>query len=211
MDINLFLYFITHFEKYLYIIVDQYGALTYIIIFFIIFCEAGFIILAFLPGDSLIFITGTLACIKILNISILLPILMVSVILGDVINYYIGKFLGKRILGMKENLLFKKDYIKKAQEFYNKNGRISIVLGRFIPIVRGFVGFVAGIVNMDFNNFISYSIIGGSLRVGIFLFSGYYLGMFEIVKNNLEIIIGIVILISTLPSILGIMKKGLHS
>src|SRR3712207_7869824 len=144
MDINLFLYFITHFEKYLYIIVDQYGALTYIIIFFIIFCEAGFIILAFLPGDSLIFITGTLACIKILNISILLPILMVSVILGDVINYYIGKFLGKRILGMKENLLFKKDYIKKAQEFYNKNGRISIVLGRFIPIVRGFVGFVAG-------------------------------------------------------------------
>ncbi|KEI00222.1 VTT domain-containing protein [Clostridium botulinum] len=211
MNINLFLYFITHFEKYLYIMVDQYGALTYMIIFLIVFCEAGFIILAFLPGDSLIFITGTLACIKILNISMLLPILMLSVILGDIINYSIGKFLGKRILRMKKNIFFKSDYINKAHKFYDKNGKISIVLGRFIPIVRGFVAFVAGIVSMDFNKFISYSIVGGSLRVGVFLFSGYYLGTFEIVKNNLEIIIGIVILVSMLPGILGIMKKALHS
>ncbi|KGM98034.1 hypothetical protein Z968_01560 [Clostridium novyi A str. 4552] len=207
MDIRLFLNFLMNLDKYLYIMVQRYGIVVYAIIFTIIFLEAGIIVMAFLPGDSLIFIIGTLTSIKVLKLILVIPILFVAVILGDVINYSIGKILGHKLINRNKGIFIKKNYLEKAHNFYGENGRISIILGRFIPVVRSFVAFVAGIATMNFNKFILYCIVGGSLRVIIFLFGGYYLGTFEIVKNNLEIIIAIIMVISIIPGIIGFMKK----
>ncbi|QGU96354.1 hypothetical protein GOM49_15760 [Clostridium bovifaecis] len=197
---------VSNFETYLRVAVNQYGAYTYLLLFFLVFLEAASIITSFLPGDSLIFVTGTLASIKALNVSVTLGVLWGAVIVGDAINYCIGKLLGKKILSMKENRFFKKESIEKAHLFYEHHGRVAIIMGRFIPIVRSFIAFVAGLSSMNFYKFMVYASIGGILRICIFLFVGYFFGSLKIVRDNLEFAIMIVAAVTMLPAIIGFVR-----
>lgn len=194
-------------DKYLFNIVNQNVTITYVILFVIIFSEAGLIITSFLPGDSLIFVTGTLTAMKLLNLPLIFVVLYGAVILGDTINYYIGKFLGRKILGKESSRFIRREHIEKAHIFYDKHGKLAVIMGRFIPVVRSFVAFVAGLGAMDFPRLIGYAAIGGLLRVFVFLFAGYYFGSLQIVRNNLEVAIVVVATISMSPAIVGIIKQ----
>ena len=207
MEMSKFINNILNFEEYIYTIVNQYGSITYLILFIIIFAEAGLIILTFLPGDSLIFLTGTLSSIGILNIYLNLLVFFAAVLVGDTINYYIGKFFGKRILNKENPRFFKKEYVDKAHIFYEKHGKVAMIMGRFIPVVRGFVAFVAGLGTMSFSRFITYAFMGGVLRVIVFLYAGYYFGNLQIVRDNLEKAIFLVTCITMLPAIVGFIKQ----
>jgi membrane-associated protein len=201
-----FLYIVSHFEDYISIAIHRFGAYTYILLFFVIFLEAASIITSFLPGDSLIFVTGTLASIKLINIIIIFIVLCAAVIAGDIVNYYVGKILGRKILRSKDNKVFKKESIERAHMFYENYGRVAIIMGRFIPIVRSFIAFVAGITSMNLYKFMGYAIIGGILRIFVFLFAGYYFGTLKIVRDNLEFAIVIVATITIIPAIVGFIK-----
>lgn len=202
-----FIHIASNFEDYLSLVVNRYGIYTYILLFLMIFLEAASIITSFLPGDSLIFIVGTLASIKLLNLPIILVILWAAIIVGDAINYYIGKLLGKKIMNKGDKWFFKKESIGKARTFYENHGKMAIIMGRFIPIVRSFIAFVAGLSSMKFYKFLVYAAIGSFLRICLFLFGGYYFGRIDIVKNNLDKAVMIVAAITMLPAIAGIIKS----
>lgn len=207
MSITEFVNYILNFEEFIYTVIGQCGSITYLILFIIIFAEAGLIVLTFLPGDSLLFLSGTLSSIGLLNIHLTFLIFCTAVLVGDTINYYIGKFFGKRILHKENPRFFKKEYVDKAHDFYEKHGKVAIIMGRFIPVVRSFVAFVAGLGTMSFSKFISYASIGGILRVIVFLYAGYYFGNLQIVRDNLERAILLVTCITMLPAIVGLLRK----
>jgi membrane-associated protein len=167
---------IMHIDKYLSLIVQQYGVLTYIILFLIIFLETGLVVTPFLPGDSMLFAAGALAAMGAMNIFTLLIVVYLAAVLGDTANYHIGKKIGKKILEKEEVRFINKEYLKKAQTFYEKHGSMTIVLARFIPIIRTFAPFVAGIGEMNYSKFIPYNMIGGGLWVTLFLGGGYFFG-----------------------------------
>jgi membrane-associated protein len=193
---NLFL----HLDKYLTELIPVYGVLIYPIIFVIIFCETGLVFTPILPGDSLIFLAGTLASQNLLNIWILYFLLMLAAILGDTINYFVGRAIGPKVFCQKTGLC-KKEYLIKTREFYEKHGGKTIILARFIPIIRTFAPFIAGIGKMNYKRFLTYNVFGGTLWVTLFLFSGYFFGQLDFVKNNLTFVILLVIFISILPAI----------
>ena len=195
-----------HLDKYLGVIVGQYGMLTYFILFAVIFLETALVLTPFLPGDSLLFITGTFASAKVLNLWILMLILSVAAVLGDTVNYWIGHYFGERVF--MKNRLFKKEYLDKTHQFYEKHGGKTIMLARFIPIIRTFAPFVAGISNMEYFRFLVYNVIGGILWVGIFLFAGYYFGNIDFVKENLTLMVLGVIFVSLIPPIIVILRKN---
>jgi len=178
---------------------------TYAILFAIIFLETGLVVTPFFPGDSLIFIAGTFASNGLLNIELLFLVLSAAAIIGDTVNYWIGHFAGEKFF-TKNSRFFKKEYLETAQKFYEKHGGKTIILARFIPIVRTFVPFVAGIGNMSYRKFIVYNIVGGIAWVSIFLFGGYYFGTLEIVKNNLALAIYGIIIVSFVPIILEFLR-----
>jgi membrane-associated protein len=207
MNISKFISSVLNFEEFIYMVINQYGIITYLILFTIIFAEAGLIIFVFLPGDSLLFLSGTLSSIGFLNVHVTFLIFCAAVLVGDTINYYIGKFFGKRILHKENHRFLKKDYVDKAHNFYQKHGRLAIIMGRFIPVVRSFVAFVAGLGAMEFSRFILYASIGGILRVILFLFAGYYFGNLQIVRDNLEKAIFLVTCITMIPAVIGFIRQ----
>lgn len=207
MDISKIIHSILNFEDYIYMVVNQYGVITYLILFIIIFAEAGLIIFTFLPGDSLLFLSGTLSSIGFLNVYATFLTFCAAVLVGDTINYYLGKFFGKRILHKESPRFFKKDYVLKAHNFYEKHGKLAIIMGRFIPVVRSFVSFVAGIGAMEFSKFILYASIGGLLRVIVLLFAGFFFGNLQIVRDNLEEAIFIVTCITMMPAFVGVIRQ----
>jgi membrane-associated protein len=156
---------IMHIDSYLVLIVQQYGILTYAILFSIIFLETGLVVTPLLPGDSMLFAAGALAAIGSMNLFTLLVVIYLAAVLGDTANYYIGKKIGSKILEKEEVRFINKDYLQKAQKFYEKHGSMTIVLARFIPIIRTFAPFVAGIGKMNYSKFIPYNMIGGGLWV----------------------------------------------
>lgn len=194
-----------HLDKYLGVIINNYGFQTYFILFCIIFLETGLVITPFLPGDSLIFVAATFSALGMLNIYILLIVLIIAAILGDTVNYEIGRHLGNKII--KNGKLIKKEHIDKTNKFYEKYGGKTIIFARFIPIVRTLAPFVAGIGKMDYKKFISYNALGGSLWVIIVTMLGYFFGNISIVKENFSIVIMGIIFISVLPVILSILKN----
>jgi membrane-associated protein len=186
--IDLFL----HLDTYL----TQYGAWTYGILFVVIFVETGLVVMPFLPGDSLLFAAGTFAARGSLNLWSLLGLLMFAAVLGDTVNYSIGHYLGERAYNIK---WIKKEYLDKTHAFFEKHGGIAIFLARFVPIVRTFAPFVAGIGKMSYGYFITYNFVGGVTWVALFTFAGYFFGNIPFVRHNFEYVIIVIILISVLP------------
>lgn len=206
---NLLFHFIDmllHLDKYLSIVVQDYGMLTYLILFLIIFAETGFVVTPFLPGDSLLFASGAFAALGIFDIKLLLVVLMVAAVLGDSANYEIGKFLGVKIYD-KPNKFIKLEHLQKTASFYEKYGAITIVIARFMPIIRTFAPFVAGIGGMHYMKFISYNIIGGITWVAVCTIAGYFFGNLPIVKNNFSLVIIGIIFISLIPIVVGFLKE----
>jgi membrane-associated protein len=204
-----FLDFFLHLDDKLHAIIGEYGTTTYVILFLIIFVETGLVIWPFLPGDSLLFAAGAFAGAGSLNIAVIIVSLFIAAFLGDTVNYFIGKKLGLRILQKKRKngkQLVKQEYIDKTHEFYDKHGPKTIILARFVPIVRTFAPFVAGIGEMNYSKFISYNIIGGAIWVTGLSLLGFFFGNIPIVKENFEIVILGIIFVSILPIIIEFIR-----
>lgn len=195
--------FILHFDEHLKTILENYGSLTYLILFAIIFCETGLVFTPFLPGDSMIFVAATFAANGSLNIAALFIILSIAAIAGDTVNYFIGATFGKKVK-------IKKEYLEKTENFYKKYGKKTIVIARFIPIVRTFAPFVAGTAKMDYKTFATYNVLGGIFWVLLFSVTGYYFGSFEFVQNNLTFIMFGIIFLSLIPPIWEYLKKAMR-
>lgn len=200
--------FILHIDVHLGAIIVSYGLATYAILFVIIFMETGLVFTPFLPGDSLLFAAGAFAAIGSLNIWMLFILMAVAAVLGDTVNYWIGYFFGKKIVA-NPKIPIDESHIEETKKFFEKHGGKTIIMARFIPFVRTFAPFVAGIGRMDYKQFISFNFAGGVLWVAIATFSGYFFGNIEFVKKNFSLVIFGVIIISLLPIIFEICKKKL--
>jgi membrane-associated protein len=198
---------VLHLDKYLGQIIQQFGAFTYVILFLVVFAETGFVVTPFLPGDSLIFVAATLSSQNFINPIILYLTFVAAAILGDTINYWIGHYLGPKVFSQKKSRFFNPEHLHKTQKFFDKYGGKTIIIARFIPIVRTFAPFVAGIGSMQYGQFILYNIVGGILWVSVFMFAGYFLGTLPIVQENFHIAIFAIIGLSLLPPIIEIWKS----
>lgn len=198
---------ILHLDSYMNLIIQHFGAGTYLILFFVIFCETGLVVTPFLPGDSLLFASGAFAALGFLDLKLLLLINGFAAVLGDTVNYTLGRTIGRRIYE-KENLRFiKREHLIKTRKFYEKYGATTIIIARFIPIIRTFAPFVAGIGEMKYMRFISYNIAGGLAWVTLFTLGGYYFGNLPVVKHNFTFVIFGIIFISIIPAVLGLLKE----
>jgi len=205
---NFILYLINlilHMDKYLGQIIQTYGIWTFAIMFFVIFMETGFVVTPFLPGDSLIFAAGAFAGLGYLNVGILFVVLAIAAIAGDTANYWIGHYIGPRAFSGSVPFL-KKEYLDRTHAFYEKHGGKTIIIARFIPIIRTFAPFVAGVGSMTYSKFIAYNVIGGLAWVALFTFVGYFFGNLPIVQENFTFVIFAIIFISVLPAIIEFIR-----
>lgn len=209
--IEYFIDFLVHLDKYLTQIIQTFGIWSYLILFLIIFCETGLVVAPFFPGDSLIFVSGTFAGTGMLRVEWLFVIFSLAAIIGDTVNYWIGHYVGPKVFRQKKSRFFKKDYLHTAAEFYEKHGGKTIVIARFIPVIRTFAPFVAGVGAMKYRRFIFYNIIGGIAWVSLFLFAGYFFGTLPAVQENLTLIIFAIIFVSFLPPIIEFLRSRKHS
>ena len=197
--------YILHLDAHLSALVSHYGTWTYAILFLIIFCETGLVVTPFLPGDSLLFATGALAAATDLNVYILFVLLSIAAILGDAVNYWIGRNVGMRLFDGRIKYL-KPEYLDRTHAFYEKYGGKTIVIARFVPIVRTFAPFVAGMGSMSYAKFATYNIAGGILWIGSLLFAGYLFGNIPIVKDNFGLVVIGIIIVSILPAVFEVAK-----
>jgi membrane-associated protein len=197
--ITLFMEFILHLDAYIGLAITQYGLWVYVLLFLIIFLETGLVVTPFLPGDSLIFAAGAFAALGSLNLGLLFLVLAGAAILGDTANYWIGNKLGPKVFRKKTGRLFREEYLKRAHGFYQKYGSETIFIARFIPIVRTFAPFVAGIGKMSYRRFLAYNVAGGLAWVSLFLFGGFYFGNLPWVRDNLSLVLIAIIAISFVP------------
>ena len=202
--------YILHLDKYLGQLVQTYHIWTYLFMFFIIFMETGFVVTPFLPGDSLLFAAGTLAGLgNYLNIGVLYVIFAAAAIAGDTANYWIGHYIGPRAFNGNVRFL-KKEYLDRTHAFYEKHGGKTIIIARFIPIIRTFAPFVAGIGAMTYPKFILYNVVGGMAWVALFVFGGYFFGKLPVIQNNFTFVILVIIVISVIPAIIEIIRGRKH-
>jgi len=204
-----FIDFFLHAERHLEWFIQNYDIWIYALLFAIIFCETGLIVTPFLPGDSLLFAVGALAGKQLIQVEIVTPLLLVAAILGDAVNYSIGKWMGPKVFHMESSRFFNKAHLMKAHEFYEKYGGRAIILARFVPIVRTFAPFVAGVGSMTYSKFAFYNVTGAILWVGLFLGGGYYFGGLEIVQKNMKLVILGIIVVSVLPIVWEFFKAWL--
>ena len=208
MDIILkFVDIFIHLDVYLSEIISTYGVWTYAILFFVIFMETGFVVTPFLPGDSLLFAAGAFAALGSLNVFFLVGLLIFAAVLGDTLNYWIGHKIGDKVY-TSEIKWIKKEYIDRTQNFYKKHGGKTIFLARFVPIIRTFAPFVAGIGKMPYGYFISYNIVGGIAWVMLFTFVGFFFGNIPFIKHNFSLVIMAIILISIVPMLIEAWKAN---
>lgn len=201
--------FILNIDAHMAEFVMMYGVWIYVILFAIIFCETGLVITPFLPGDSLLFVAGALAAIpgNPMNVHLIVLSLIVAAILGDASNYLIGKYFGERLFSNPDSKIFKQSYLNKTHKFYEKHGGKTIILARFVPIVRTFAPFVAGMGHMSYRHFAAFNVIGGIIWVVLFAYAGYFFGGMEIVQDNLKLLIVLIIFISILPAVFEVIRN----
>jgi len=196
--------FVLHADKYINVIIQNYGIGVYAFLFLIIFIETGLVIMPFLPGDSLIFIAGTFAANGILNMYVLFLVFFLAAVLGDTVNYWIGSYFGEKVF--EKNRFFKKEYLEETKEFYAKHGGKTVFLARFVPIIRTFAPFVAGVGKMKYKKFLIYNIVGAAVWVSLFLTIGFYFGNIPWVQQNLMMTTYILIVVSFIPPIFSFFK-----
>ena len=204
--IHQFIDFIAHIDVYLQNWVVQYDKLTYLFLAIIIFCETGLVLTPFLPGDSLLFAAGALAGAGALSIGLIIPILFVAAFTGDNANYFIGNFLGTKLINSKRRLI-KKEYLERTHSFYEKHGGKTVVIARFVPIIRTFAPFVAGLGAMTYRRFLTFCVLGNLLWISSFSMLGYMVGNNHLVKQNFTLVIFGIILLSMLPMIIAFIRQ----
>jgi len=199
-----------HLDEHLNAVIQNYGTWTYGLLFLIIFLETGLVVTPFLPGDSLIFAAGTFAGLGSLHVWVLFFLLSAAAILGDTANYWIGHYIGPRAFSGEIRFL-KKEYLDRTHDFYERHGGKTIILARFIPIIRTFAPFVAGIGAMTYGHFIAYNVIGGVAWVALFTFGGYFFGNLKFVQENFSLVVLAIIFISVLPGVVEFLKERSRS
>jgi membrane-associated protein len=199
--INYFIDFILHLDKHLVELVQQYGTWTYAILFLIIFCETGLVVTPFLPGDSLLFAIGALAAKDALNVYWVSVLLIIAAIIGDTVNYWVGYYLGPKVFRSDSSRWLNRQHLLRTHEFYERYGGKTIIFARFMPIIRTFAPFVAGIGKMNYGQFLLYNVVGGILWIVIFVAAGYWFGNIPIVKRNFTLVIFAIIIVSVLPAL----------
>ncbi len=199
--------FIIHIDVHLSEIIQSYGMWTYLILFLIIFCETGLVVTPFLPGDSLLFAAGAFAARGDLNVLWLFILLSVAAILGDTANYWIGNIVGPKVFHQEHVKFLNKEYLNRTHLFFERYGGKTIIIARFVPIIRTFAPFVAGIGSMTYVRFISYNVLGGIVWIASFAFAGYFFGNIPMVKKNFTLVIFAIIIISILPGVIEFMRQ----
>ncbi|MEK7534651.1 MAG: DedA family protein [Patescibacteria group bacterium] len=198
--------FILHFDEHSANIINLFGVFTYVILFFVVFAETGLVVMPFLPGDSLLFVVGTLAGSGYLDIWIVYFTLLIAAILGDTANYWIGHHLGKRVFSKENSRIFNKAYLEKTQVFYLKHGGKTIILARFLPIIRTFAPFVAGVGKMHYKTFLFYNVAGAFIWVTSLIFAGYFFGGLPFIKENFEYAVIGIVFVSLVPVLIEYIK-----
>lgn len=204
--INFFDFFL-HLDRYLSMAIQNFGGWTYLLVFLIIFCETGLVVTPLLPGDSLLFGLGAFAAIGVLEVELLFVILSVAAVGGDAVNYAAGKFLGPRIFRKEDVRFLNRDYLERTHRFYEKYGGKTIVIARFVPIIRTFAPFVAGVGSMTYRRFACYNVLGGISWIAVFIFGGYYFGNLPAVKQNFSLVIFAIIFLSVLPGVIEFFRQ----
>lgn len=197
--LQFFIDFILHLDAHLYELVTAYGIWIYGLLFLIVFAETGLVVTPFLPGDSLLFAAGAIAATGALNPHLVVVLLITAAILGDTVNYWIGHYVGPKVFHKEKSLFFNPEHLNRTHRFYEKHGGKTIVIARFVPIIRTFAPFVAGIGRMSYTYFIAYNVSGGILWVVTLVYSGYFFGNIPFVKQNFSLVILVIIIISILP------------
>lgn len=198
--------FIIHIDRHLQEIIGQYGTLTYLILFLIIFCETGLVVMPLLPGDSLLFAAGTFAALGALNPVLLIALLCIAAIAGDTVNYWVGKWVGPKAFSGRIRWL-RQDYLDRTQDFYRRHGGKTIVLARFVPIIRTFAPFVAGVGIMQYSRFIVYNVVGGVVWVTLFTLGGYLFGNLPVIRENFSLVVLAIIAVSMIPLVTEWLKS----
>ena len=193
-----FIDFFLHLDEHLSQLITRYGTGTHLILFLIVFCETGLVITPFLPGDSLLFAAGTFAALGALDLELLIVLLIVAAIVGDTVNYWVGSYIGPRAFGGNVRFL-KTEYLERTHAFYEKHRGKTIILARFIPIIRTFAPFVAGVGSMSYPKFLTYNVVGAVIWVGLFVLGGYFFGNIPTVRQNFTLVILAIIVLSVLP------------
>jgi membrane-associated protein len=202
-----FIDLILHVDTHLVELLQQYGTWTYGILFLIIFCETGLVVTPILPGDSLLFAVGALAAHAELDIYLLFVLLSIAAIIGDTVNYWIGYVVGPRVFTSSSSRWLNRKHLDRTHEFYEKYGGKTIIIARFMPIIRTFAPFVAGIGRMTYGKFLLYNIVGGILWIGLFLLAGYWFGNIPVVKRNFTLVIFAIIIISVMPAVIEYLRS----
>jgi membrane-associated protein len=198
---------VLHLDQHLKLLIENYGVWVYLILFLIIFSETGLVVAPFLPGDSLLFVAGTLAASGGLYVHGLFALLVLASFSGDNCNYWIGRFVGPRVFSHQKSRLFNPAHLARTQRFYAKHGGKTLILARFVPIVRTFAPFVAGIGRMVYPSFLFYSFSGAVFWIGFFVFGGYYFGNIPVVKQNLTLFIIGIVMLSITPGIVEFARQ----
>lgn len=200
--------FILHIDVHLAELVAQYGVWVYAILFSILFCETGLVVTPFLPGDSLLFVAGALAALPTndLNVHTMVALMIAAAIIGDAVNYTIGRLFGEKLFSNPNSKIFRRSYLDKTHAFYDKHGGKTIILARFVPIVRTFAPFVAGMGHMSYRHFAMFNVIGALLWVLLFTYAGYLFGNVPVVQENLKLLIVAIIVLSILPGVIEVWR-----
>jgi membrane-associated protein len=204
--IKSFISFFLHIDKHLTELAQNYGTWAYAILFVIVFCETGLVVTPFLPGDSLLFAAGALAAQGAFDVNLLALLLFIAAVVGDAVNYSIGRRMGPAVFERQNSRVFKPEYLARTHRFFEKYGSKTIVLARFVPIVRTFAPFLAGVGTMSYAKFAAYNITGAALWISIFTYAGYFFGTTPVVQRNFKLVILMIIVISILPAVYEVLK-----
>ncbi len=196
-----------HLDKHLAELAQAIGPWSYGVLFAIVFCETGLVVTPLLPGDSLLFAAGALCAVGALNVHALFALLFIAAVLGDTVNYWVGQWVGPKVFQYENSRVFKKEYLEKTQAFYFKHGGKTIILARFVPIVRTFAPFVAGVGRMPYGKFLTYNVLGGLAWVSSFIYGGYFFGNLPVIKKNFTLVVIGIIIVSILPGVIEYLRQ----